>query len=87
MFDCGEWSQCDPDFSNLIKNFSLTREELLGCLDEAKGYADKFNLMYPKKQLLDPRSFSDPNPWNILCCNIHCIFMAGYLQPLEEEYC
>jgi len=85
LIDYGEWSQRNPDFSGLIKRWDLTREQLIEYCDKVKGYAKKFNSMFPKdnfkknpeKGIFHPH---DLNPWEYILDNLHCIFMADELQ-------
>lgn len=85
LIDFGEWSGCDPNFSQLIKKNNLTREQLISYTEIAKEYADKWFEMFPKearKNLSYEKmmSFEYCNPWQVRLENLHCIFMAGFLN-------
>lgn len=79
LIDGGEWSQCGPDFTNLIKRWKLTRRRLCLYAWVAEDYAKKFWEKYPGKRRY---GYTDTtlNPWYNIQQNFDCIFMAGFLQ-------
>lgn len=86
LVDYGEWSGSSPDFSGLVKEWGLNRETLIAYCDNAKKYADIFNGKFPVENFkANPEmgvfSIHDLNPWENILMNLHCIFMAGELQP------
>jgi hypothetical protein len=47
LIDGGEWSQVGPDFSDLIKRWELTREQLINYISIANKHAsDNFTCIF-----------------------------------------
>lgn len=87
LFDGGEWSQCGPDFSNLVKRWKLTRRRLCLYTWVAEDYAREFDKRYPgaKTKLYDYyHNNHRNNPWYDIWQNFNCIFMAGFLVPERD---
>lgn len=68
IFDYGEFAGDGgvPDFTEMIAETGLTREQLLDYIDYAEKSADTSAEWYEIAQLL------------------HCVFMAGFLQPANQ---
>lgn len=80
LIDGGEWSQCGPDFTNLIKRWKLNRRRLNLYAWVAEEYALEFEKRYPKSktEMYDYYHGRDScNIWYNILQNFHCIFMMG----------
>jgi len=86
LIDGGEWSQQGPDFSDLIKRWKLTREQLILYCNMASEYGSIWFEKYPatKANLKPWDCLEDRNPWKHIQQNLECIFMAGELQESDS---
>ena len=82
LIDCGEWSQCGPDFTKLIKNWHLNRRRLCLWTWLAWGYAEEFDKHFPHSTHgYDPKKGPySLNPWRDIAETLQDVFMAGFLN-------
>lgn len=86
LIDFGEWSGSEPDFSEVIKNWNLSRKSLIEMSDLAAGWAKTFGEKIPSITRTSASSIYKygpyiPNPWEERDQALNCIFMAGNLLP------
>ena len=86
LFDGGEWSQKEPDFTKLIQNWHLNRRRLCLWTWIAWDYAEEFDKHYPKRTrgYDSKKGPYDPNPWRDIAETLQNIFIAGFLNNRKE---
>lgn len=80
LFDYGEFSGSDPNFSHIVEKWKLTRPMLCTYIDKAEEWATEFERRKPaehKKWMGYGPNYS--NPWEDKAHTLHCIFMNGTL--------
>jgi hypothetical protein len=82
LIDYGEWSQQEPDFTNLVKNWGLNESNLSLCINLAMEHFSTFMDKYPVEKLnLKPwETFEDRNPWHWIILNLECLYMDPSIQ-------
>jgi hypothetical protein len=88
LFDYGEWSGSEPDFSQLIKNWNLTAEKMQAYIIEARRLAELFYQYYPKENFIPQYEkgityIADINKWEH---NYRCLISVVAFQYDESIF-
>lgn len=82
LIDYGEWSNSEPNFQWVVDKWKLTRESLTRFINMASHWGYLFRENFPTKNWKSKYPWhcpDDENPWESMCRDLECIFIAGNL--------